>query len=140
MGQYYAQSRNVFWRIFSDLLGFDPVAPYDERVRALTQRRIALWDVLGTCTRKGSLDAKIGKVGQSANDFAAFFQQQRSIKRVYFNGATPEELFRRHRGHSMVSLPVCFARLPSTSAAYAAMPYSEKLAAWRVVAEPCGQR
>ncbi len=43
-GQYYAHPRNLFWRIMGDLVGVDPTAPYDERLRQLLSTGIALWD------------------------------------------------------------------------------------------------
>lgn len=58
-GQYYAHPRNLFLRIAGDLLAFDAAGPYDERLDALKRAGIGLWDVLDTCARDGSLDARI---------------------------------------------------------------------------------
>ena len=58
-GQYYAHAQNAFWRIISELLQFDPVSSYAVRVQALKSARIALWDVLRSCKREGSLDSMI---------------------------------------------------------------------------------
>ncbi|PRC53952.1 DNA-deoxyinosine glycosylase, partial [Mycobacterium sp. ITM-2017-0098] len=57
--QYYAHPRNAFWRITGEPLGFDPAAPYPERVAALTGAGVAAWDVLKHCRRIGSLDASV---------------------------------------------------------------------------------
>ena len=35
--QYYAQSRNAFWRITGEIFGFGADDPYDERIAALTE-------------------------------------------------------------------------------------------------------
>src|SRR5512147_1506757 len=93
-GQYYAHPRNAFWRIASDLLRFDPGASYAVRKKALTSARIALWDVLHSCVREGSLDARIEE--EAANDFDRFFRSHPAISHVFFNGAKAEASFRRH--------------------------------------------
>src|ERR1035437_10981505 len=72
--QYYAHAQNGFWRIMSELLRFDATAPYSVRVRALKAARIALWDVLHSCLREGSLDSMIERDTQIANDFRTFFR------------------------------------------------------------------
>jgi len=128
-GRYYAHPQNVFWRIASDLLRFDPEAPYRTRVKALGTARIALWDVLFSCVRDGSLDARIER--ETANDFGAFFRDHRSITHVYFNGAKAEASFRRHVLGRIGVRNLSYIRLPSTSPANASMTYEQKLNAWR---------
>ena len=86
-GQYYAHSRNLFWPMVAEIMGFSadlraelherkpsskmPEALYAKCCDALLVRGCALWDVLATCERTGSLDADI-RNGQP-NDFPAFF-------------------------------------------------------------------
>ena len=128
--QYYAHPRNHFWSIMADISGFDAAAPYAERVDALTQSRIAVWDVLQSCVRPGSLDSAIQAGTRIPNDFAAFFAQHPGINRVCFNGAEAQNSFNKHV-LSALDLPgVQYARLPSTSPAHA-VPFARKLAAWR---------
>jgi hypoxanthine-DNA glycosylase len=129
-GQYYGNPRNAFWPITSALFGFDMQAPYETRLAALQSHGVALWDVLHTCRRAGSADAKIDSKSLVANDFERLFAAHRFIERVYFNGQTAEKLFHRlvH-----VDAPVSYQLLPSTSPARA-MPAGQKLDAWRVIA------
>ncbi|TRW80929.1 DNA-deoxyinosine glycosylase [Mycolicibacterium sp. 018/SC-01/001] len=129
--QYYAHPRNAFWRIMASLFDFDATAPYDERVRRLTGAGVAVWDVLASCRRVGSLDAAVEPASMVANDFDAFFTAHPHIDRVYFNGAAAATNFQRlvHTSH-----PVRATRLPSTSPAYTA-PFDAKLAAWRQITE-----
>lgn len=133
--QYYAHPGNSFWKIMGLLCGFDGTAPYDQRLAALTQSGIALWDVLQSCARTGSLDSAIEANTVVANDFAAFFQQHPHIERVCFNGATAERYFTRHVQPILAPLsrplPLHCVRLPSTSPAHAALAFADKLAAWR---------
>ena len=72
--QYYAHRRNAFWKIMSDLLGFDPDSSYGTRLQELKTARIALWDVLQSCTRVGSLDSSIDAGSITVNDFQSFFR------------------------------------------------------------------
>jgi TDG/mug DNA glycosylase family protein len=132
-GQYYAHRQNAFWRIMAKLLGFSTDAPYSTRTSALKTARIALWDVLHTCERSGSIDSKIIAASQTTNDFSTFFQTHQRIRYIYFNGIKAEYAFKRlilpttsYPTHSLT-------RLPSTSPAHATMTYSQKLAAWQVI-------
>ena len=129
-GRYYAHSQNAFWRIAADLLRFDPGLPYAEKTKILVSSRIALWDVLHSCVREGSLDTMIEE--EAANDFRAFFRTHRAITHVFFNGAKAEASYRR-QVQAGIGNPLQYLRLPSTSPAHASLPYARKLAAWRAV-------
>jgi hypoxanthine-DNA glycosylase len=131
--QYYAQSRNHFWRIMGNLCGAAPELPYATRARVLQAHGIALWDVCASAYRVGSLDASIDAATIEVNDFAAFFAAHRDVDRVCCNGSTATELYRRR---VLPALPAPWRerapiRLPSTSPAHAAMTFEEKLERWR---------
>lgn len=128
--QYYAHRQNVFWRILGSLLGFEPSAPYSVRMRALKAARIAVWDVLHSCMREGSLDTMIED--EAANDFRAFFRTHPAITHVFFNGTKAEASYRRHV-LGAIEFPLRYRRLPSTSPAHASLPFARKLAAWRAI-------
>jgi hypoxanthine-DNA glycosylase len=105
--------------------------PYAKRVRALQSARIALWDVLQSCTREGSLDARIENA--IANDLSAFFRSHGKIRQVFFNGATAEATFKRHVLPTLGERAVRYRRLPSTSPANASLSLARKLRAWRAI-------
>ncbi|MGB5201398.1 MAG: DNA-deoxyinosine glycosylase [Sedimenticolaceae bacterium] len=133
--QYYAHPRNAFWPIVGALFGVDPGLPYDERCARLIQQRLAVWDVLKTCTRHSSLDSDIEPASIVPNDFQGFFERHPTIRVVYFNGAMAERSFLRY---VLPELPATLAalpriRLPSTSPANASFSFERKLAAWRVL-------
>lgn len=135
--QYYAQSRNAFWRIMGELVGAGPELPYPRRLEVLVEHRIALWDVCAAAERAGALDAAIRRASVVPNDFVAFFGEHPSIELVCFNGQTAASLYRQL---VMPGLPAEFAAieqraLPSTSPAHAALSFERKLERWRVVAE-----
>ena len=130
--QYYAYRHNQFWRVAGELCGFEPDAPYEERRAGLRRCRIALWDVIESCVRPGSLDASIRDDSLRVNDFAAFFAAHRGIRRVCFNGHKAESAWRRHVLPSLPqSLIFEYRLLPSTSPAHAGMGYRSKLRVWR---------
>jgi double-stranded uracil-DNA glycosylase len=116
------------------LLGFDAGIAYEQRQTYLLEARIAVWDVLQSCRRAGSLDADIDAGTLVPNDFASFFARHPKITRVYFNGAAAERVYRSQvqPALSQVRTLAC-ARLPSTSPAHAACGYDDKLRAWRVL-------
>lgn len=132
--QYYAHPRNLFWPLIERILGIDATAPYAVRATALAARGYALWDVLETCVRPGSLDADIEPTSIEINDFAAFFAAHRTITRVFFNGAHAAKLF-RHTKNTPLPDGRAFQlhQLPSTSPANASIPFERKLAAWRAI-------
>ena len=131
--QYYAHPRNLFWRIMGELLNTDPDLPYNQRTEALKLSRIALWDVLRSCRRKGSLDSKIDHGSLVPNNFVAFFRHHPKITHVFFNGAKAEECYRKHVQPIAGIEPIEYLRLPSTSPANASTSFERKLEAWRTV-------
>lgn len=128
--QYYAHPRNGFWPILGRLLGFPPELPYPERIARLIEHRIALWDVVREGRRPGSLDSDIRD--ETVNDFPEFLRRHPHIRRLCFNGATAERLF---KSRALAALPpdrtLELVRLPSTSPAHASLRLEEKLEAWR---------
>ncbi len=131
-GQYYAHGQNLFWRILGDITGAAPSLPYALRARALKFHQIALWDVLASCKRDGSLDSAIEEASIRANDFTAFYRVHPRIVRVFFNGAKAEACYRRYvlPGVAAGLGPKSCARLPSTSPANASMSRAYKHKVW----------
>jgi TDG/mug DNA glycosylase family protein len=131
--EYYAHKQNAFWRIVGELLGIEPHAPYRKRIQAVKAARIAVWDVLHSCTRSGSLDAGIDRDSEIANDFRGFFRTHRNITHVFFNGAKAAASFERSVLPGLGIRRLRYIRLPSTSPANASVRYERKREAWRVV-------
>lgn len=135
--QYYAHPRNHFWPIMQSLFAneSDYSNLYEKRLQVLKDKRIALWDVLAECERKGSLDNDIDTKTIKLNDFASLFLYAPEIEAIFFNGKTAEKLFRQHIiKKNRLSLPnFRLIGLPSTSPAYAKMGFEEKLSHWEKV-------
>ena len=132
-GQYYAHAQNMFWRILGEVSGAGSASPYETRVQALKACGIALWDVLATCAREGSLDSAIDDASISANDFVSFYRAHPRIEQVFFNGAKAEACYRRHVLPLLADGfgPPSHRRLPSTSPANASMSRAYKQRVWK---------
>lgn len=124
-GEYYANRRNQFWPLMEALFGVDAALPYARRIDAVTEHGVALWDVIHSCRRVGSLDVKIDRSTVVVNDFESFLAQHAGIGRIVVNGLTALELFERH---VPTALPT--VRLPSSSGALP-MSFADKLSRWR---------
>lgn len=131
--QYYAHPRNAFWKIMRDIYGID--GDYAERCSGLVDAGIALWDVLQASVRPGSLDANINLDTAVPNDLGRFFRAHGSLEAIVFNGKKAESLFRRLDLREQVRA-LRVEPLPSTSPAYAALPYESKLGLWRAALPP----
>ena len=133
--EYYAQPQNAFWKIMGEMFGAGRELPYAARTRRLSRCGVALWDVIASAERPGSLDSSIVGASVVVNDFGSLFERCPEIGTVFFNGAKAAELFERRVKPTLDGelARLRFERLPSTSPAHAAMRYEEKLARWRVV-------
>lgn len=129
-GEYYAHPRNAFWRIAGALWHFEAAAPYEERLEALQRAGVALWDVLGSCRRRGSLDADIQEA--APNDLPGLLARCPGVRLVGCNGGTAYAALRRF----FPDLAVPAVRLPSTSPAAAMWSESAKLALWTAALSP----
>ena len=99
--------------------------PYDARLAALVEAGIGLWDTVAAATRKGSLDADIRL--HAASDLAALAATLPALKAVGFNGATAARI---GRGQLADVAGPTLIDLPSSSPAYASMPFAAKRDAW----------
>lgn len=135
--RYYAHPRNLFWPIMSRLLGFDVTLPYAERANLLQQFGVAMWDVLQSCQREGSLDSNIKD--ETPNDFSVFLNNHPHIHTIFFNGEKAATSFKRHVVMTPEIEALTQVRLPSTSPANASQTFTMKLDVWRQVAAALGQ-
>lgn len=125
--QYYGNKQNKFWDIIFALFDAQKDDDYEARKAFLLDHHIAIWDVLYSCDREGSMDNKIRN--PETNDVNALLQRYSNIKAIYFNGAAAEPLFKK-----LINKPpdIIMQRLPSTSPANA-IKFEEKLKEWQVV-------
>lgn len=127
--QYYAHPQNKFWRIIFSLFNENFTEDYLERVNVLKKHHIALWDVIDTCERKGSLDSEIKN--EEANQIAELLEQFPNIKAIFCNGGKSYKNLQKVLGKNY-KLPI--VSLSSTSPLHT-IPFEKKLEAWVKILE-----
>lgn len=124
-GRYYAHPQNQFWRLTGAVIGRDLVSlDYGQRLEALLDAGIGLWDTVASATRKGSLDADIRL--HLASDLAALAATLPDLRAIAFNGAKSAAIGRRRLDE--VS-GLALVDLPSSSPAHT-LAFETKRAAW----------
>ncbi|GAA4012894.1 DNA-deoxyinosine glycosylase [Sphingomonas swuensis] len=126
--RYYAHPRNGFWSLLGSVVG-EPLASldYEQRLERLVERRVALWDVIDSARRSGSLDQSMREV--EPRDLAAFVATLPDLRAVGFNGAAAARLGRRALDPGTLRL----IDLPSSSPAHT-LPLATKAERWSVLA------
>lgn len=123
--QYYGHPQNRFWKIFASL--YDTTfLDYDSKIAFLHRQRIALWDVVASCKREGSLDSNISDI--TDNDIVSLVKAYPGIQRVICNGNMAGSIYRKQfAGH--IGIP--YVVLPSTSPANASYSLERLLEFWK---------
>ena len=130
--QYYAHPRNQFWPLLGAIWGLDlPALPYAQRLAAVRERGLGLWDVYASCRRQGSLDQAIEDA--ELNDLASLRRRAPALRCVAHNGG---ESARTRK--LVAALGYTVLKLPSTSPANASWSFERKLVAWRAAFEQAG--
>lgn len=132
--QYYANPRNHFWRILTTIFDNEDPVDYSARISVLHENRVALWDVIQSCQRTGSLDSNIKD--EEPNDFQKLLKSYPHIKYIMFNGGKAYEVFKKQIGFHSFS-DIDFIKLPSTSPTPGrnVKSFAEKLEEWNVIKE-----
>lgn len=124
--RYYAHPHNQFWRLTGGVIGREdlPALDYDARLSALLTAGIGLWDTVASAVRRGSLDAAIREAEHAP--LAGLIASLPALRAVAFNGGTSARIGRR----LLAGTPLRLVDLPSSSPAYAAMPFDQKQGRW----------
>jgi hypoxanthine-DNA glycosylase len=127
--RYYGHPRNLFWPLMAEVTGRNLVSlAYEERLSTLLDAGVGLWDVVGSARRQGSLDTAMRDV--HANDLSGLVTRLPSLRAIGFNGGTSARIGRAQLAGSSFAL----VDLPSSSPAYASLPFAAKLERWRELA------
>jgi hypoxanthine-DNA glycosylase len=122
--RYYAHPQNQFWRLLGGVVG-EPLAgmDYEERLGALLDRSIGLWDVVASARRTGSLDGAMREI--EANPLSQLVDTLPRLEAVAFNGGTAAKIGRR----ALAGTKLALIDLPSSSPAYT-LKFADKAARW----------
>lgn len=127
MQQYYAHPQNQFWKIIFKLFKEDFTADYQKRTEIIRKNNIALWDVIDSCEREGSLDTKIRN--EEHNDIRKILREHLTIKAVFCNGQKSFKNLKKILGKES-EIPIFV--LPSTSPLHT-VSFDKKLAEWEIL-------
>lgn len=133
-GRYYAHPQNQFWRLVGAVIGQEnlPVLDYETRLAALATAGIGLWDTVASALRPGSLDAAIREAEHAPlADLVATLPELRAVA---FNGGTSARIGRK----LLAGITAQLVDLPSSSPAYAALPFAEKRERWLILRQYLG--
>jgi TDG/mug DNA glycosylase family protein len=114
----------------SDIFQFNKDLGYKERKSKLIDNKVALWDVIHTCKREGSLDKNIEDI--EVNDIVGFIKDNPSITTIILNGGKARDIYTKHFKDQLVGIKAI--TLYSTSPANA-IKYEKKLEQWSVIKE-----
>jgi hypoxanthine-DNA glycosylase len=116
---------------------FGPFAEpsHELRKQELIENRIALWDVLSSGNRVGSLDSRIKLSTAVPNDFRTFFHAHNHVELICFNGGMAAKIYERKvLSDLFVDMRQISRRvLPSTRPANTTTRFEQKLSSWRAL-------
>jgi hypoxanthine-DNA glycosylase len=128
LGFYYMHPQNRFWPALAAALGAEPPAASAAAREAFVRaHKIALWDVLASCTIEGARDATIANC--VPNNIAQITKNSQ-VKAVFCTGGKAWELYQKFC-ESEVGLPAF--KLPSPSAANAAARLDALIEAYKKI-------
>ncbi|MEY3037845.1 MAG: hypothetical protein RL143_412 [Pseudomonadota bacterium] len=132
--QYYGHPRNLFWQILSSYIGLAADADYSDRLEAALNNKIALWDVMASAQRPGSLDSSIEKSSVQVNQIPDLIANLPYLNTIILNGGAAMRYFKQAGFDELCrSLGVAVEHLPSTSPAHAALSFEMKSVQWQQV-------
>jgi hypoxanthine-DNA glycosylase len=127
MQQYYAHPQNQFWKLMFYLFDEEFSFNYQERLDLLKRNNVALWDVIESCERKGSLDTEIKD--EIDNNIPQLIINHPNIRIIFCNGQKSYKNLLKILGKNF-KIPIVV--LPSTSPLHT-VKFEEKLESWKIV-------
>lgn len=127
--QYYAHPQNQFWRLISAAIARDlTTLAYPDRLAALLDAHVGLWDVVATAHRPGSTDAALSEI--APNDIASLAATLPELRAIAFNGGTAL----KHGLKQLGATRYAMIALPSSSPLHT-VGFDTKLPAWMELRE-----
>ena len=122
----------IFRLLSKDLAAETFVEMDSDKQELLIKHGIALWDVLSSCEREGSLDSNI--MNEIPNDIKGLLVQYPTIEYIIFNGGKAYQSFKKYFPELLVQKQ--WIKMPSTSPAYT-LKREEKRKKWRKILDIC---
>ena len=127
--EYYAHHQNQFWKIIFLLFHEEFSLDYSFKINVLEKNKIALWDVIESCERKGSADTEIKN--ESANEIPNILRQLPHIQAIFCNGQKSYKNLQKILGKDF-EIPIYL--LPSTSPLHT-ISLERKYQEWKKILE-----
>ena len=124
---FYGHKQNRFWKVLAGVLEEPVPGSIEEKKIFLLKHRIALWDVIASCTIEGSSDSTIKNV--VPNDLSGILSAA-DISRIFCNGGASFQYYKKYQEPRTGRAAV---RLPSTSPANAAWSLDRLIREWAVI-------
>ena len=124
---FYHHPQNRFWKVLAGVLEEPVPGSIEEKKIFLLKHRIALWDVIASCTIEGSSDSTIKNV--VPNDLSGILSAA-DISRIVCNGGASFQYYKKYQEPRTGRAAV---RLPSTSPANAAWSLDRLIREWAAI-------
>lgn len=126
--QYYAHPQNRFWKLMGLFCNFKNMQEleYENKIQLILDNKFALWDVIASCEREGSLDSDIEK--EIPNKLPNLLQKYKNIEIICLNGNKAYCALKKYFPELLWKYK-CF-RMPSTSPANAKYKLEDLYKEW----------
>lgn len=127
--EYYAHPQNQFWKILFGLRQENFTNQYAEKLNFLEKNKIALWDTIESCERKGSKDTEIKN--EVENSILELLKNFPNIQAIFCNGQKSHKNLMKILDKNN-SRPIFV--LPSTSPLHT-ISLEKKMESWKIINE-----
>ena len=127
-GFYYAHPRNQFWPILAEIF-HEKTDTKEQKIALCKKHHIALFDSAKSLKRENGNSSDSNLKNIEVNDFERLLKEYPSIELIAFTGKKAEQIFNTKYKYLTIRKKL----LPSTSPAYAAMKFEEKLQSYKTV-------
>lgn len=124
---FYGHGKNRFWKVLSTIFSDSEPVTIEEKKAFLKRHKIALWDVIYSCSITGSADSSIKDV--VPNDLSAILSNS-AVSKIFVNGKTAYKYYKKYIENSICVPAIC---LPSTSPANAGIGLARLVEEWSII-------
>lgn len=126
--QYYAHPQNRFWKLMGLFCGCPNMQEleYESKIQLLLNNKFALWDVISSCEREGSLDSDIEN--EIPNKIPELLQEYKNIEIICLNGNKAYSALKKYFPELFQKYQCC--KMPSTSPANAKFKLQDLYTFW----------